>query len=95
MAPPLNLAPPHQCRHLPLSSSFELSCTDIAVHKAKTNTEYADMCTANNSKAAACYNFYVVAMDFKLAVNNNCVSWGLNRKPRTRFSIEDEVFYQI
>ena len=30
---------------------------------------------------------YVVAMGFKLAVNNNCVSWGLNRKPR----IENEV----
>ena len=36
MAPPLNLAPPHQCHHLPLSSSFELSCTDVAVQQRQT-----------------------------------------------------------
>ena len=44
---------------------------------------------------SAAHALLVVAMDLKLAVNNNCVSWGLNRKPRTRYSNENEVFYPI
>ena len=55
------------------------------VYTAKYRDTTTCMCTACNSKAAVIY----IAMDFKLAVNNNCVSWGLNRE--TPY----EIFYGI